>query len=224
MRKRKTAFDDGYQGHLVEGAELVGKAGIPALLDQGNAEIPRKLISFEKAPYAKDKRGYVHFYIHDIKYGEIFSATEKYLPLLQQFDGVITPDPTIVVGKSDCLHATSTYFNRAVGYYLQKHGIRVIPNIRWGEEATYEYAFLGVPKNSIVCISTHGVIAKDKESHDLLRNVFKKGLRVMLDTLTPKIILVYGRMPEDIFGAYLGKYRFVRYPSEFELTHRKEDN
>lgn len=135
---------------------------------------------------------------------------------------MITPDPTICIGKSTCLHATSTYMNRAVGFYLQKQGIPVIPNIRWGDKTSYEFAFLGVPKNSIVSISTLGAIQKDKETNNALRNYFREGLKVMLETLSPKIIIVYGRMPDDIFGPYINKYKFVQYDSEIEKAHRKE--
>ena len=53
--------------------------------------------------------------------------------------------------------------NRAVGCYLQSHGVYVIPNVRWGDERSYttvelpeKFAFLGVPKNSIVSIGTYG--------------------------------------------------------------------
>ena len=45
---RKTILDDGSYPYLTVGAELVGKPGIPALLDIDDTQIPRKLIPFEK--------------------------------------------------------------------------------------------------------------------------------------------------------------------------------
>lgn len=219
--KRKTMFDDGYQEHLVEGAEFFGEEGIPGLLDSDNAEVPSSLTAFPKARTAKDKSGYVHFYVHDICFRQIFSATDKYIDVLKQYHGVITPDPTIVIGKSKCLHATSVYLSRAVGYYLQKQGIPVIPNVRWGDESSYPFAFLGIPKHSIVCVSTHGVIRKDSSNGNIVRDCFTTGLKVMLETIEPRTVLVYGRIPDDIFGPYLEKYPFVRYPSEFENSRKK---
>lgn len=221
MSKRKTPYDDGYQDHLVDGANFLGEEGIVELLNLNNVEVPRKVIPFNKIRTTRNKRCYVHFYIHDKCFKQIFTHTNKYLDLLKQFDGVISPDPTIIIGKSKCLHATSTYMNRAVAYYLQKQGIPVIPNVRWGDENTYEFAFLGVRKHSIVAISTHGCIKRDSSSDNYLRNCFKKGLAEMIKRLEPEKVLVYGYMPDEIFGGFYNLTQFVRYPSEFEETRKK---
>lgn len=219
----KTLFDDGFQDYLVDGAEFEGFEGIPKLLELNNAEVPLRLVPFDKARSEKNKRGYVHFYIHDKRYGEILTNNKKYDDLLSRYDGIITPDPTIVIGKSHCLHATSTYMNRAVGYYERKRGIPVISNIRWGDRSTWDFCFLGVPKCSIVAISTHGAIAKDKKTDDLLRKCFKEGLLEMLKRLEPTDVIVYGRMPTDIFTPeIIAMSRFHHFPSETEMVHRKE--
>jgi hypothetical protein len=44
----------------------------------------------------------------------------------------------------------------------------------------------------------------------------------MLDRLEPKQVIVYGHMPETVFGPYLGKTNFVRYPSEIEIFYRRK--
>jgi hypothetical protein len=120
------------------------------------------------------------------------------------------------------LQETNTYFNRAVAYYLQKNGIPVIPNVRWGEESTFDFAFLGIPKHQIVAVSTHGCMRGDTTTKNLVRDCFVKGLPVMLDRLEPKQVIVYGHMPETVFGPYLGKTNFVRYPSEIEIFYRRK--
>lgn len=220
---RKTIYDNGFQSYLIKNAEFEGKDGIPKLLDINNQEIPIKLIPFNKVKYDKNKQGYVHFYIHDKYYDEILTKTWKYVKTLRSFDGVITPDPTIIIGDSRCTQATCTYINRAIGFYLQNKGIPIIPNIRWGDPSTYEFCFLGVPKNSIVAISTHGAIARNKEDGNLLRKYFKMGLEEMLKRLSPTDVIVHGYMPDDIFKEFENKTRFHRYASEFEQTHMKGD-
>ena len=81
-------------------------------------------LPFEKIRSKKyDKRRYVHFYMHDKYFTRILTSTEKYIDDLKQFDGVITPDFTMLIGQSKCLLETNTYFNRAVGFNLQKQGI-----------------------------------------------------------------------------------------------------
>ncbi len=218
---KKTVFDDGFQDYLVDGAMFEGRDGIPKLLKL-SPEIPFALIPFDKARTCKSTHGYLHFYIHDRQYGQILTNTKKYDELISKFDGIVTPDPTIVIGMPHCIQAAATYMNRAIGYYEQCRGVKVIPNVRWGEPSTYDFCFLGIPKHSVVSISTHGAIARNKATGNLLRRCFRDGLAKMLEVLEPTDVLVYGYMPDDLFGEFLGLTRFHRYPSEFELTHPKK--
>jgi hypothetical protein len=217
MRIRKTIIDDGFQQRLTEGATLVGAPGIPMLMDLHNAQVPRDMIPFGKARKCPDKRKYIHFYMHDREFSRVLTATDHYIDLLKLYDGVITPDCTLLIGQSPCLQQTNTYMNRAVGFYLQKNGIPVIPNIRWSDESSFEYCFLGVPLGSMVCVSTHGCITSREE-----RRMFKTGMSAMLDAIHPKVVLVHGFMPESIFGEFSGQVEFYRYASQFERTHVKE--
>lgn len=217
---KKMLFDDGFQDYLVDGAKFEGRDEIPCLM-KTKGEIPSALIPFDKARTCRSKHGYLHFYVHDCRYGGILTNTRKYDDLISQFDGIITPDPTIVIGMPHCIQAASTYMNRAIGYYEQCRGINVIPNVRWGDPSTYDFCFLGIPKHSVVAISTHGAVARDKASGNLLRRYFKQGLKEMLDVLEPTDVVVRGFMPPDIFDDFKHLTRFHRFPSEFEATHKK---
>ncbi len=215
---RKTIIDDGSYPYLTEGADLVGDAGIPMLMNLDNAQIPKALIPFDKAKKStSNKRSYVHFYMHDKYFLDVLTSTTKYVDLLKQFDGIITPDCSMLVGQSKCIQQTNTYFNRAVGFYLQKQGIPVIANIRWSDASSFDYCFLGVPKNGIVCVSTHGCIRSQSEKAS-----FREGLIETIKRLEPTDILVHGYMPEQIFSGLSDYVRFHRYPSLFEQTHVKE--
>ncbi len=216
MRKRKTIFDDGFQSYLTEDAVLVGEPGIPMLMDLDNVQVPKDLLPFKRASKCPDKRQYVHFYMHDREFSQVLTATRRYIDLLKLYDGVITPDCTMMIGQATCLQQANTYMNRAVGFYLQRQGIPVIPNVRWSDESSFAYCFLGVPQGTIVSVSTHGCITSKEE-----RRMFRVGLAAMLETLRPRAVLVHGHMPDDIFGEYVGQLPFHRYPSWFERTHRK---
>ncbi len=214
---RKTIFDDGFQAYLTEGAVLVGNCGIPMLMNLQNIQIPQDIVPFSKLNTNKDKRKYVHFYMHDKEFSTILTATNRYLEQLKLYDGVITPDCTMMIGQSPCLQQANTYMNRAVGFFLQKNGIPVIPNIRWSDESSFEYCFLGVPKGTIVSVSTHGCIKTAQQ-----KQMFKKGMSAMLSELAPKAVLVHGYMPESVFGDFKTSVQLYRYASEFERTHLKE--
>lgn len=213
----KIIMDDGFCNHLVKDTALVGDPGIPMLINMHNTEIPKDMIPFEKCRTEKNRRKYIHFYMHDKYFESVLKNPDKYLDLFKQYDGIITPDCSILLGQAKCLQQASTYFNRAIGAYYQHKGIPVIPNIRWGDEDTWEYCFLGVPQNTIVSISTHGCL-KSRE----LRAIYKNGLYKMLDVLQPSDVLVHGYMPNDVFADCLDKAKFHRYPSVFEKIHNKE--
>ena len=214
---KKTILDDGFQAYLTKDAVLDGEPGIPMLLDLKNTEIPKRLVPFNKINTEKDKAKYVHFYIHDYQFSQILTSTKRYVDKLKQFDGVITPDCSMLIGQAQCLQQTNTYFNRAVGLYLQRQGIPVIPNIRWSDEKSFNFCFLGVPRHSIVCISTHGCIRSKKQKRQ-----FKSGLTEMLNQLEPSSVIVHGYMPSEVFDDYIPLVKFYRFPSEFELAHLKQ--
>lgn len=214
---KKTIFDDGFQAYLTEGASFVEPYGIPMLMDLPNVDIPKDMIPFSKINITKNKRQYVHFYQHDKEFSRVLTSTTLYIDRLKLFDGVITPDCTMAIGQSPCLLQANTYMNRAVGFYLQKHGISVIPNIRWSDERSFDYCFLGVPKGKIVSVSTHGCISTKEQ-----REMFRIGMRAMIESLSPKVVLVHGYMPDDIFHKFVDIVELRRYPSEFERTHIKE--
>ncbi len=212
----KTILDDGFQNHLTTDAFLVGAPGIPMLMDLQNTQIPKGLVPFAKIKTCSDKHRYVHFYMHDKEFSRALTATTRYLEDLKLYDGVITPDCSLLINQAPCLQQANTYMNRAVGFFLQKNGIPVIPNIRWSDESSFDYCFLGVPKHSIVCVSTHGCIHTKAQHY-----MFKLGMRAMLEELEPSSVLVHGRMPDDIFGEFAGSVEMHRYPSAFELAHQK---
>ena len=60
-----------------------------------------------------------------------------------------------------------------------------------------KFAFLGLPKHSIVSIGTYRCIQSKINKH-----YFKEGLRAMLDELEPEVVLVYGSMPDSIFKEF----------------------
>lgn len=61
-------------------------------------------------------------------------------------------------------------------------------------------------KHSIVSVGTYGQI-RTAES----KRYFREGLIAMLDELEPEVVLVYGSMPNKIFGDLKGRTRFVQF-------------
>lgn len=216
-KKKKNRFDDGFQAYLTEKANFVGDIKMPEIIDMKNTSIPKELITYEKLKTSKTKRGYIHFYNHDKIFANFIADVRKYIPLLQEYDGVITPDCSLAIGQLDYLQMTNTYFNRAVGVYLQQNGIPIIPTVRWSDEESFRFCFNGLPKNSILAISTHGCIKSNEQ-----KRIFRKGLLKMLELLTPTDVIVYGYMPDSIFGDLKDKTNFHNYQNHFAQNCKSE--
>lgn len=219
---KKMKMDDDFQSYLVEGAAFEGDADIPCMMEFKNIIIPKELVPYTARKRINNKNIFLHCFIHDFQFSSLITDTKKHVSEISSFDGMICPDPTITIGGSKTINQAQVYFSRAVGFYLQKHGVFAIPCVRWGDPSTYDYCFLGVPKNYIVSISTHGCIMPCKENNNELRNAFINGLPIMLKILKPKYVIVYGRMPDEIFGKYKDSTIFINFPSDIQTFYDKK--
>lgn len=118
------------------------------------------------------------------------------------------------------MQVNNTYRNRAIAHWLSTKGIKVIPNVRWGDERSYEFCFDGILSNSIVAIGSNGCI---RTPTDIA--YFKQGLAEMNRRLAPHTILVYGSTPSEVFGEFEKTgIQIISFPSEMQKIHRKERN
>ncbi len=222
-KKSNTLVDEGFRVSLIEDAFFDGDFEIPHINAPSKIIIPEGMIPFSIRNRSKDYKDFVCFYEHDVFFREILTDTERYVDDLKRFPGVITPDCSLYIDAPLCVQIAGIYLNRAVGYYLSKQGIYTVPNIRWGDERTYsnvlfneKVAFQGVEKHSIVSIGTYGQI-KTAES----KRYFREGLIAMIEELEPELVLVYGAMPDKIFGDLKDKTRFVRFDDWTTRVKRK---
>ena len=118
-------------------------------------------LPFDRAIKSTIFEQWVHFYIHDTQFERIWNNPKQYLNILKKFDGVITPDFSLYRGLPLAMQIWNTYRNRAIAYWLQSNGVRIIPNIRWGDERTYAFAFEGIEQGGTVAVSTNGCIQKN---------------------------------------------------------------
>lgn len=212
-KNNKNLIDDGFRADLVKNATFDGLLEIPSIKKNEAILIPKDTIPFSLMNQTKDYSEFVIFYEHDIKFADLLLATDEYIDQLSDFQGVISPDCSLYRDMPLVLQIANTYMSRAIGHYLQQQGIYVIPNVRWGDERSYttcelpeKFAFLGLPKHSIVSIGTYGCIQSKINKY-----YFKEGLRAMLEELEPKVVIVYGSMPDSIFSEFKCKTKFIQY-------------
>ena len=221
--KIEKLVDEGFRVSLVEKAFFDGKFEIPHIDGPEKIIIPTGMVPFSQRKRSKNKEDFLCFYEYDINFRTILTNTEDYVEELKEYPGVITPDCSLYLDAPLCVQIADIYLNRAVGHYLQQQGLYVIPNIRWGDERTYtkelfgeKVAFQGVDKHSIVSVGTYGQIKSSEE-----KRYFREGFMSMLDELEPEVVLVYGSMPNKIFGGLEERTKFIAYPDWITRMKRR---
>lgn len=221
MRKRKATLDDGCNPELVAGARFDGILEIPIIEKPDHIIIPTSIVPFSERDKLHDSGTAIGYYERDTKFAEVLIDPETYIEVFQQYTAITSPDCSLYRDAPLSVQITNTYRNRAIGSYYQRNGVYVIPHIRWGTELTYttkylpeKLAFLGAPKNSILSIGTYGCIQHRED-----KLYFKAGLSAMLETLEPEVVLVYGPMPDSVFGDYLHLTKFVQYDNWTKVRH-----
>ena len=221
-KQSNNLIDDGFNAELVETAVFTGLLEIPLIKKPDEFIIPKSMIPFSKRKKSESYEEFICFYEHDICFRDILTATKEHISFLQNFKGVITPDCSLYYDMPLVLQMVNTYLNRMIGHYLQTQGIYVIPNVRWGDERSYTriiseeppFAFLGLEKHGIYSIGTYGCCKTAEYKHHL-----REGLLSFIKEIKPKIILVYGAMPDSIFGDFKKDVQFVHFDDWTKNQH-----
>ena len=157
---------------------------------------------------------FVCWYEDDYKFdGQkgIWHDSDYTLKVLRHFAGAITPDFSTYQDFPEPLKIYNTYRMRTYGYWLGRNGIAVINNVRWGTPETYNYCFVGIPKNSMVAIGTCGGNPRKL----INRRCFEVGLCELVKVLSPHTIIVYGSADYPCFERLKNNdIRIIKFPSK----------
>lgn len=149
--------------------------------------IPKDIIGFNYAKTSKERNVGIHFYLDDYQFERIWNNPQEYINILKKYDCIFSPDFSLYMDMPMAMKIWNVYRSRLIGQYYQEHGIKVIPTISWAEKETFAFCFDGIPKGSIVSISTIGV----KRSKEALK-AWKDGLDELIKRIKPSTILIYG--------------------------------
>lgn len=157
--------------------------------------IPSDLMGFNYAKSSTNKQCGIHFYIDDYQFERIWNNPEKYTDILKEYECILSPDFSLYMDMPMPMKIWNIYRSRQIGAFYQNQGIKVIPTISWAEKETFEFAFEGIPQESIVSVSTIGV----KEDKNALQ-IWKDGMDEMIKRIHPSTILVYGGKLDYDYG------------------------
>lgn len=186
---------DVFNASIVADATYNGVYDFPVIYP--TYDLPNRLIAFSRCVSCRDYNQWVHFYEDDFLFERIWRNPSKYLKILKKFNGVILPDFSLYRDMPFVMQLWNIYRSRAIGHWLQVNGIKVIPDIRYGDIRTYDCSCDGISKNGVISIGSHGTI-KNKED----RNIFYNGVDVVVKRLQPVAIVVYGSCSDAIFDKY----------------------
>lgn len=207
---------DVFHAFLVETAEYDGDDEFPRV--RTSRLLPNRVITFSEALKTKDYDQWVVFYEHDYQFIRVWNQPKRYLKILKRFRGVVTPDFSLYRRMPICMQKWSIYQSRALGHWWNENGLEVIPNVRFAGYRSYDFCFKGIEKNSTVCIGSHGCLKRRDE-----RALFKEGLDEMVRQLQPRIIIVYGSAPDEIFNKYRKQgIEIIAFESKCASSHKKE--
>ncbi len=208
---------DVFHAFLVKNATYDGPLEIPCL----NTELrkPQRLIAFSKSIRSTDYNAWVHFYEDDAVFERLWNRPNTYFPILKRFNGVISPDFSVYRDMPLVMQQWNIYRGRAIAHWLQENGIPVIPNMRFGDERTFEMSCAGVKKHGVIAVGSHGCIKLLNE-----RKYFKDGLDYVVEKLEPSTVVVYGTAPDCIFAEYKNAgIEILQFDSDF-MQSRKAVN
>ena len=157
--------------------------------------IPSKLIGFNYAKTNKEKNVGIHFYLDDYQFERLWNKPEDYVDTLKEYECILSPDFSLYMDMPMPMKIWNIYRSRLIGQYYQSQGIKVIPTLSWAEEETFEFCFEGIPKGSIVSISTIGV-KKNKEA----LKIWRAGVDELIRRIEPSTILIYGGKLDYDYG------------------------
>lgn len=176
----------------------VGKYDIPQIEPVYDYEIGeiKEWIGFNYVLSDKEPQGKaVHFFLDDYQFQRLWNNPEKYIEKLKRYEVVLSPDFSPYGDMPMATQIFNHYRKHWVGALLQEHGIKVIPTIRASrDERSLEWYLDGEPKGGVVCISS--MWTSDKES----KEYFIKEFEMMVETLKPQKIYVYGNEVEGLKG------------------------
>ena len=158
------------------------------------------LLLYGREPKSKQallpvERTILGFYVDDWRFEGMWTNPVPSLARLKNFglQYAITPNYSLYAEFPMAVQLFNVYRSRWVGCAMQDAGIKVIPDIQWSDQQSYEYCFLGVPVGcpcvSIQFQTRSGV----DENYSRM-----EGLQALMEAVEPQSLLIYGGESEDI--------------------------
>lgn len=196
VKKTKTPYiRDVYLAYLIDGARRTEVDGFPIIEEwMVIAEPPKEIIQWDRRQDVVDpKTTAMCFYCNDYGFTPILGSPKAYVEKLRQYYCVVGLDASPYDNMPLVVQKSQIYLNLGITYYYGLLGIKVIPNVRLGNNNTL-CSLEAYPKHTLIAIGTNGFTKRLDN-----RYIFAEQVQIVVDTLEPSGICVYGPIPDEIF-------------------------
>ena len=215
---------DVYLAYLIDGARRTEANGFPIIEKWMVAEKPPKYIYQWDRRYdvtEPEKTG-MSFYCNDPGFTPILNNPRAYVEKLRKYEVVIGLDASPYHNMPPWVMNSQIGLNLGITFYFGSRGLKIIPNVRLGNNETIS-SLEAYPHNTLISIGTNGFV-KNKNN----RMIFADQMKIVVDTLEPSGICVYGSLPEEIFSYVRKKgvpiYQYNSYTMKLNAREKEKKN
>lgn len=141
--------------------------------------------------------------IHGLYNSIIYQDFDRLEKFRKRFEGVkyiVAPDYSLFGDFPNALQIFNIYRSRVcMAWLLKNTKAKIIPNVRFSFNFTFNYAFDGIMKGSNIAIGLLGLM-----HHKENKKMFLDGFKEAIDRIMPKSILVYGFITKQNIEEFLG--------------------
>lgn len=157
--------------------------------------LPKAFIDWPHRKSFPDGAG-LHFFVDDYQFERVWNHPHWYVNEFKKRHPLIfSPQFSVFIGMPPVMAQWNTYRNRWLCRWYQSQGVTMIPTIAWGDESSFEFAFLGIPKCSVIAITTIG----RKTANERANGAWDAGFVAAIEAIDPELVFVVGpKMGADL--------------------------
>lgn len=165
----------------------------------------------------------VHFFLYDYRFERVWKNPDNDIEKLSRYRAVLSPDFSMYLEMAPVMQLYNVFRNRWCGAYWASKGMRVIPTVNWGDEATFDFCFQGIEKGCTVAVSTY--MASEHDNRKDQKDWFMAGYNEMLRQIEPDRIICYNTPFPEMDGniVYVDYDRSSWRYMSYERSLPKED-
>ena len=148
---------------------------------------PKAVIGYDHRKDVHDMETWLHFYVDDYRFLPLYQPQrrQEILRVLKTYGGVFGVDHSVYRNLPLPEQRYSVYLNRVTDHWFEREGIRVVPNVSWGDERSYDFCFEGLPDGTSIAVSSHGC-------------AFVEGFKAAIYRLRPYNVFHFGKILSEV--------------------------